>query len=215
MSTAITSVVTALALLGPSTPLLSAQRSTQPAVAPAPSEAPPPQPETTLAPAPTEPAPAVEDNPEPPPLAQPTTPAPAAVPVPAPTVAERDPQQPLPEDPPRGRDGRLLLTVGGIMASVGGVSIVFVALPSAIVRNVAQRRADRDHVLAITSRETRYARARRADDAMEAGFWIGAPLVVTGLSLVIVGAIQRSNSRNRRAYARRLKAAPGGMAIHF
>ena len=101
------------------------------------------------------------------------------------------------------------------MMGVGGVSLLLVAMPSAIVRNVALDRAERDDVLAFSSKENRYNRARRADDAMEAGFWIGAPMLLAGTAILIVGSVIRNSARNRQTRRMRASVAPGGMAVRF
>lgn len=103
------------------------------------------------------------------------------------------------------------------MMGVGAISLLFVAVPASIVRDVAQGRADRDDALAFTSRQNRYARARRADDTMEAAFWVGAPLLAGGMALLIAGAVIRANTK-ARARAReqaRVAATPGGVSVRF
>ncbi|MCA9706361.1 MAG: hypothetical protein KDK70_10975 [Myxococcales bacterium] len=122
---------------------------------------------------------------------------------------------PQPPPPPPVTAGRGLLITGGVMMGVGGASLLFVALPSAVVRDVALSRAERDDVLAISSREARYNRARRADDAMEAGFWIGAPMLVAGVAILITGVVVRNAARNRQSRQQRVAATPGGVTVRF
>ncbi len=184
--------------------------------APAPTEAVAPAPAEAVAPAPA-PAPAEAVAPAPTPAdaapsaAVPLEPAPPPSPAPAPTVMVQ-PSVPPPAPPqPVPRTGDVLITVGAVSMGVGGLSLLLVAAPAGIVRNVALRRAEREDVLAFSSRKTRYERARRADDAMEAGFWVGAPLVVGGAVLLITGLVIRSNARA----AARMVAAPGGLVVRF
>ena len=130
---------------------------------------------------------------------------------PAPLPPQPQPQPAPPPPPPN--DGTGLLVTGAISMSVGAASLLFVAAPSAIVRDIAQGRGDRADTLQYEARERRYRRARRADDAMEAAFWIGAPLLVGGLAVLIVGVVKRTNAR---AEARaRTAAAPGGVVVRF
>jgi hypothetical protein len=109
------------------------------------------------------------------------------------------------------RTGDVLIATGAIALALGGASLLFVAVPAGIVRNSALRRAEREDVLAFSSRQTRYERARRSDDVMEAAFWIGAPLVAAGTVVLIAGAV----TRNRARQASRITAAPGGLAVRF
>jgi len=191
-----------------SAPIL-AMHSMQPAAT---ETAPPPSAELAPAPAPepavAQPTPATEVAPTPAtePAPPPTTTQPA--PVALQPAYSPPPPQPAPAQPVR--DGRTMITVGAIMMGVGGISVVFVALPASIVRNSSLRRAERENSFAVSARENRYQRARRADDVMEGAFWIGAPLVVTGLAVLIAGSVRRGNSRMRR-----VAATPGGVAISF
>jgi hypothetical protein len=181
-----------------------------PAPAPAPAEAAAPAPAPAPAPA-AAPAPASTPADAAPSAAVPLEPAPPPSPAPAPTVMVQ-PSVPPPAPPqPVPRTGDVLVTVGAVSMGVGGLSLLLVAAPAGIVRNVALRRAEREDVLAFSSRKTRYERARRADDAMEAGFWVGAPLVVGGAVLLITGLVIRSNARA----AARMAAAPGGLVVRF
>ena len=125
----------------------------------------------------------------------------------------------LPPPPPREEPpvnaGRGLLITGGVMMGLGGVSLLLVSMPAAIVRNSALNRAEREDVLAIQSRETRYERARRADDTMEAAFWIGTPLLLAGAAILITGAVVRNSARNRQQRRQRVSATPGGVSVRF
>jgi hypothetical protein len=228
MSTALISacVCAALAVSGasptraPGLPVLVGVR----ALAPAPTEATAPAPAPAPAPAeatapPPGPAPAEATAPPPGPDPAEATAAPSTVvvqpaePAPAPTVVVAPapaPAPPPPEDRPSA-SGLGLIIAGSVAASVGGASLVFIALPSAIVRNVALSRADNEDALAFTSRKTRYERARRADDAMEAGFWIGVPLLVGGVAMLITGVVIRTRARA----GSRLAATPGGISVRF
>ncbi|MEM7155903.1 MAG: hypothetical protein AAF799_23835 [Myxococcota bacterium] len=181
-----------------------------PAAEPAPASSAPtdvaPAPATTAPAQPTEPAPTTTPPPAEsgdPPAAAPAEPLPIVQPMPAPTPAPAQPAAPV-------RDGRPLITAGAIMMALGGASILLISLPSMVVRNSALRRADADHEWAITSRETRYERARRADNVMEGAFWVGVPLVAVGLTALIVGKVRQNNARNRR-----VAATPTGIAVRF
>lgn len=211
MSHALLAVLTAGALASaPATGSSALVGDAQPADAPPPepaAPAPAPAPSEATSSQPSEPA--TDPAPTPAPIETTTLRPTAAEPAPAPQPAPAATAAPSPAPP--GRDGRALLTAGGIMMGVGGASLLFVAVPAVIVRNSALRRAQRDALLAFSTRKDRYERARRADDAMEAGFWIGVPLVATGLALVITGAMVRSNARSQRRYG----VAPGGLEIRF
>ncbi len=226
MSYAAISLFTAVALasVGAPAPDTAAPTAVTPAAAPAPDPSPLPSttsPPTTLQPAPAEPAPpTAEPVASPPSSAEPAPTEPTVTPgiagpqplpaaPPPTTIAVQPTPTPMDAGTPR-RNGRALLTAGGIMMGVGGASLLFVALPARAVRNAALNRADREDALAFTSRETRYDRARRADNTMEAGFWIGAPLVVTGLAMVITGVVLRNNARRAR-----VAAAPSGIIVRF
>lgn len=174
-----------------------------PAPAPAPAAA-PPTPATEVAPA----APVAE--PAAPPAAPPSATPAATQPAPVAFSPAYAPPPPQPAPAPPVRDGRTMITVGAIMMGVGGISIVFVALPASIARNSSLRRAERENSFAVSARENRYRRARRSDNVMEGAFWIGAPLVVTGLAVLIAGSVRRERSRRSR-----IAATPGGVAIRF
>lgn len=229
MSSALISWCTAAALAtsgaAPGVAIRTIEPTPSEAVAPAPAPAPAPasDPAAALAPASAaEPAPAPASDP-----AAALAPAPTAEPAPAtptaaPTVVLQPAPDPMPAAPPPAapppaslRDGTGMIAAGAIMMGVGAASLLFVSAPSAIVRDVAQSRADRADALAFTSREHRYGRARRADDAMEAGFWIGAPLLVGGLAVLLVGVSMRTKATAAARERARLSAAPGGVAVRF
>jgi len=208
-------VAAALAVGGP-LPAIAAAPTPSPAPA---STAPAPVPAPAPAPAPSEATPA-QPTPASDPaaaLSQPTDPASTWIelqPAPAPTVAPAPTPAPSPPPPrpvviPPAADA--LVITGAIAIGLGGASLLFVSGPAAIVRNTALRRAEREHVLAFSTRKQRYDRARRADDVMEGAFWIGVPLLVTGTALLITGLVIRSNARNRS----RMAAVPGGLSIRF
>jgi hypothetical protein len=173
------------------------------------------------APAPAEPAPA-----EPAPAeAAPAEPAPAAAPAPAeaqPAPAEPPPASPPPpsattpppDDSPRESGaGKPLLFTGIGITIAGGVALIFIAAPSAIVRSVALDRASRDPVVGASSREDRYERARVADDVMEGAFWTGIACLGIGLPLTIAGAVIRNRASDDVAHRVQLDAS--GASIRF
>lgn len=221
-------VAAALAVGGPvpSRPAAPASTAVAPVSAPAPAPAPAPAEATPAAPsptpAPTQPAHTVIPSDPAAALAQPTDPANAApaptivlqpAPAPAPAVVAPapapSPPPPRPVVIPPAADA--LVISGALGMALGGASLLFIAAPASIVRNTALRRAERADALAFTSRKTRYDRARRADDVMEGAFWIGAPLLVTGVALLITGLTMRANARARS----RMAAAPGGLELRF
>lgn len=215
MSASLVSLCVAAALatagMSPSSSVpLVGVRAAEPEPAPAPAEAVAPAPAAAPAPEPA-PAPAEAVAPTPTVTLQPAPAEPAPAPTTTVVVVEPAPAPAEPAPAPSSQRGSVLITVGAISTAIGGASLLFVALPAFAVRNVAKSRADDDDALAFTSRKTRYERARRADDAMEAGFWIGAPLLVGGIAMIVAGVVARSNGR---AHAR-LRPTLGGMAMRF
>ena len=196
----------ALALTVASAHAISMQPPAPPeAVAPAPAEPAPAPAEAAPAPAP---APA-EAQPAPAPAAAQPAPAPAASPPPASAATP-----PPPADSPRENGvGKPLLITGISITIAGGVALIFIAAPSAIVRTVALDRASRDPVVGASSREERYARARVADDVMEGAFWTGIACLGIGLPLTIAGAVIRN--RASADVARRVQLDAGGATIRF
>lgn len=180
-----------------------------------PTEAPAPAPTSEPAPAPTSepPATAPESNAAKwEQVERVSTPAP--VPPPQVVVVQQPVQpQPLPPPPPPRRVGNGALGAGIALVSAGFASIVLVGGIAGLVKIVALDNA-RNPNTAISSREERYNRARRADNAMEAGFWIGVTGIGIGIALIAVGATMKSRAR-REAMARRVSPAGGGIAIHF
>jgi hypothetical protein len=136
-------------------------------------------------------------------------PAPVVTPATAPAT-DLAPPPPKPKD----RVGSGLLAAGGAFLGIGAASLVFIAMPSAISKRVSMNRASRDPVWDVGTRKDRYRRARRADDAMEAGFWIGITGVGVGLALIIAGAVTKSRFKRRLAEGR-VAGTPGGLAIRF
>jgi hypothetical protein len=146
-------------------------------------------------------------------------PPPAVVPAPAPAPAVTPP-------PPRRRDpaSSALIGTGAGLLGIGVISMLFIAAPAALVKRVALRRANDEDALAFSSRETRYHRARIADDTMEAAFWVGISAVVVGTVLLTTGAVLRNRAdrpartaqHHRRATAKvRLDGGPGGLRLRF
>lgn len=202
---------------------LSVVAQAQPASAPAPAPAPAPAAE---APAP---APATWDEVTSTTTVTTTTTTtsdPAAVP--PPTVAPAP--APAPAPPPRPRDpvANALIGTGAGLLGLGAISLVFVAAPAALVKRVALRRADDEDSLAFSSRETRYQRARNADDTMEAAFWVGISALVVGVVVLTTGAVlknrpdrpartartARAERIGRRASVR-LDGGAGGLRLRF
>lgn len=137
-------------------------------------------------------------------------PAPAQVDPPAPTPA---PAPAVPQRPPERRVGNGALGAGIASMSIGFVSLVFVAGIAGLVKLGAVNNAKNPNT-AISSREDRYNRARRADTAMEVGFWVGMTGIGVGVALIAVGATMKSRAR-REAVARRVSPTAGGIAIRF
>jgi hypothetical protein len=109
--------------------------------------------------------------------------------------------------------GKGMIVGGAILTALGGASMLFVALPSAIVKTVALNRARRDPLVAASDRETRYRRARIADDTMEGAFWGGVAAIGVGIPLIIAGVVVRNNAR--REVAQRLQIDATGVAVRF
>jgi len=195
----------------------------QPASGPVgPAPAPAPAASATPAPAPADSAPATS---APPPASapasaprsgwddEPIAPAPAPV-VTAQTAPQVDQAPPPPTKRPKDRAGSAVLGTGIALIAIGASSWLFIAMPAAITKRVALNRARRDPVFAVDTRRDRYDRARRADDAMEAGFWIGVAGLTTGITLTIVGAVMKSRFKRRMA-EERVAASAGGLEIRF
>jgi hypothetical protein len=209
MSTALVStcVTAALAVGGP-LPSLAVARTG--AAAPAGDVAPAPgPPQAAPAPGPADAASAPTITLQPAPAPDPDPSAASATPTvavqPAPSAPPPRPVAPVP------RHADVLAVTGAVSMGVGGASLLFVAVPAAIVRSVALSRAEREDVLAFTSRKTRYERARVADDVMEGGFWIGLPLLLGGTALLVAGLSIRASARLRS----RMAATAGGMVVRF
>ena len=196
----------ALALTVASSHATSMQPSAPPeAGAPAPAEAAP----TEAAPPPAEAAPAPAEAQPAPAEAQPA-------PVEAQPVSPPPPSaiSPPPDHGPRESGaGKLLLFTGIAITIAGGVALVFIAAPSAIVRSVALDRASRDPVVGASSREDRYERARVADDVMEGAFWTGIACLGIGLPLTIAGAVIRNRASDD--VARRIQLDASGATLRF
>jgi hypothetical protein len=176
-----------------------------PAPAPAPSEPPAATPsEPAPAATPSEPAPAATPSE---PAAAPSEPAPASPPPPS-TASPADAGP-----PPESSAGKALLATGIAVTVSGGVALLFIALPSAIVKRVALNRARRDPVVGASSREARYNRARIADDVMEGAFWTGIACLAVGLPLTIAGAVIRQ--RAKPDVASRVELDATGATIRF
>ena len=210
---AVVAALTIVALAGP-------PAATAPAPAPAPAA-------TAPAPAATAPAPAPSSTPPataaPPPASAPAssgwddetpTPAPAPVVVVTPAAPPADQPPPPPQKRPKDRAGSAVLGTGIALLSIGGASWFFVAMPSAIAKRVALDQAHNQWPTDIESRRTYYERARRADDAMEAGFWMGVVGITTGIALTVTGAVMKSRFKRRMAEGR-VAASPGGLEIRF
>jgi hypothetical protein len=151
-----------------------------------------------------------------------TTSSPTAVP--PPTVTATPGPTPVPPPPPRRRDpaSSALIGTGAGLLGLGFVSLLFIAAPSALVKRVALRRADDEDSLAFSSRETRYRRARNADDVMEGAFWAGLTGIVIGTVLLTTGAVLKNRAeRHPRAAFRenrrvvRLDGGAGGLRLRF
>ena len=142
-------------------------------------------------------------------------PAPASPPPPTVTQAPASSAPPPVAD--RRRDnsvaGKALLGTGVSLLGIGGLSLVAVALPSAIVKRVALNRARRDPVIGASSREARYSRARIADDVMEGAFWTGAACLAVGIPLTIAGAV--IHARARPEVASRVNVDGSGLTLRF
>jgi hypothetical protein len=130
------------------------------------------------------------------------------------TAPQTDQAPPPPANKPKDRVGSALLGSGIGLIGIGAASWLFIAMPSAIVKRVALDRASRDPLFEVQTRRQRYERARRADDAMEAGFWIGVASLSAGITLTIVGAVVKSRFKRRMA-EQRVAATPGGLQIRF
>jgi hypothetical protein len=109
--------------------------------------------------------------------------------------------------------GKPLLITGIAFTVAGGVSLVFIALPAALVKRVALDRASRDPIVGASSREARLNRARIADDTMEGAFWTGLAALGIGIPLTIAGAVVRN--RAREDVAKHLDLDAAGMTIRF
>ncbi len=131
---------------------------------------------------------------------------------PAPVQADTPPQSPAPPSPAR-RIGNGALGGGIALLSVGFASLVFVGGVAGLVKLTAVNNAKNPNTV-ISSREDRYNRARRADNAMQAGFWIGLTGIGLGIALIAVGATMKSRAR-REEMARRVSSGAGGVAIRF
>jgi hypothetical protein len=188
----------------------------QPAPAPAPAPAPTAE---TPAPAPADPSNATTwDQVERTTTTTTTTTTTATVPPPVVT------QDALPPPPPRPRNpaATALMASGGGLLGLGVVSLLFIAAPAALVKRVALRRADDEDTLAFSSRETRYRRARNADNVMEGAFWAGISGVVIGTVLLTTGAVLKNRAeraprtahRERRPMVR-LDGGAGGLRLRF
>jgi hypothetical protein len=144
--------------------------------------------------------------------------------VPPPVVTPTPSPTPVPPPPPRHRDpaSSALIGTGAGLLGLGFVSLIFIAAPSALVKRVALRRADDEESLAFSSRETRYRRARNADDVMEGAFWAGISGIVIGTVLLTTGAVlkNRAERHPRAAYRNgrqvvRLDGGAGGLRLRF
>ena len=140
--------------------------------------------------------------------------APAPAPVVTAQTAPVDRAPPPPVKRPKDRAGSAVLGTGIALIAIGASSWLFIAMPSAITKRVALDRASRDPLFEVQTRRQRYERARRADDAMEAGFWIGVAGLTTGITLTIVGAVMKSRFKRRMA-EERVAASAGGLEIRF
>lgn len=133
-------------------------------------------------------------------------------------AASPPPPSPVPASTPDSRSnertvGKALLGAGGGLMGVGVLSLIAVALPSAIVKRVALNRARRDPIIGVTSRDARYGRARVADDVMEGAFWTGVTTLAIGLPLLITGAVIHKNARSD--IAKRLDLDASGVTVRF
>jgi hypothetical protein len=198
----------ALALTVASSHATSMQPSAPPeAGAPAPAETAPGEAAPgEAAPAPAEPAPAPAPAPA---EAQPAPAEPPPASPPPPGAAT-----PPPADSPRDSGaGKPLLITGIAITIAGGVALIFIAAPSAIVRTVALDRASRDPIVGASSREERYERARVADDVMEGAFWTGIACLGIGVPLTIAGAVIRNRASDD--VARRVQLDAAGATLRF
>jgi hypothetical protein len=126
------------------------------------------------------------------------------------------PAHPVDDDPRRDpKRGRGLIAGGATLMGLGALSLIGIAAPAAIVKRVALNRAERDTVIDIQSRESRYRRARIADDTMEGGFWAGIVALGVGITLTIVGGVMRSRARARANQNARVEPAVGGLTVRF
>lgn len=136
---------------------------------------------------------------------------------PPPTVSQPPASSAPPPAADRRRDrsvaGKALLGTGVSLLGIGGLSLVAVALPSAIVKRVALNRARRDPVIGASSRDVRYTRARIADDVMEGAFWTGAACLAVGIPLTIAGAV--IHARARPEVASRVDLHGSGLTLRF
>ncbi len=206
---AIVAAFTIVALVGPPTAEAPAPAPAAAAPTPAPTAAPPATAAPAPAPATAAPTarPGWEDEPTP-------TPAPAPVVVVTPASPPADQAPPPPQKRPKDRAGSAVLGTGIALLSIGGASWFFVAMPAAIAKRVAIDQAEDQWPTDVESRRTYYERARRADDAMEAGFWIGVVGITTGIALTVTGAVMKSRFKRRMAESR-VAASPGGLEIRF
>lgn len=149
-----------------------------------------------------EPAPASDPAPQPEPPTTTTT-----------VIVNQPPAQQDKPPPPRSRVGRGLVAGGATLVGLGGVSLLFIAVPAAIVKSVAINRAEDDALLDVEDRRTHYRRAATADDVMEGAFWTGVVMVGVGIPLLIAGTVVRN--RARAEVAQRLQLDASGVTVRF
>lgn len=141
------------------------------------------------------------------------TPTPTWDDEPAPNASSpNEPPQAPPSPPPQPqsrhspRRGSGLVAAGGASLAIGGASLLLVALPSAIVKRWSLAQVEylddtRDNL------EPRLTTARRADNAMEAGFWIGVSGIAIGIPLLVTGLVLRARPSDTHAHRIRIDGA--------
>jgi hypothetical protein len=112
----------------------------------------------------------------------------------------------------RERRAKVIMHTGLGLLSGGTATLLFVTLPSRLLKQRALERAEDDQ--SLDAQRTWLDRAYRRDLAMQISAGIGLGLVATGASLAIAGAIARSGARHRMSHADtarvRVAPAPGG-----
>jgi hypothetical protein len=186
----------------------AAAEATAPAEAEAPTTAEDNGWDTTEAPAETAPAETAPTETAQP-TAQPQPPPPQIIVV---QPASQPPAQDKP--PPRSSNAGTGMVIGGaLLTGFGAASLLLIAAPAAIVKDIALSRAEDDALIEVSSRRDHYERARRADDVMEGAFWTGVVMVGVGVPLLITGVVIRN--RARREVAERLQLDASGVTVRF